>query len=162
MLRSVHGPAADPSATPEDINTSLGHNYSATPEENTSLGHNLSATPENKRTSLGHNPSPTPEDNTPLGHNPSPTPEDNTSLGHNPSATPGTTRYHWVTILQQSLGVTILHQHLRIRGHHWVTIFQQHLRIRLLCFVCWLLIVPATCEYISGTDLLRQFYVLPH
>ena len=28
--------------------------------------------------------------------------------------------------------------------------------------VCWLLIVPATCECISGTDLLRQFYVLPH
>ena len=30
------------------------------------------------------------------------------------------------------------------------------------CFVCWLLIVPATCECISGTDLHRQFYVLPH
>ena len=30
------------------------------------------------------------------------------------------------------------------------------------CFVCWLLIVPATCECISGTDLQRQFYVLPH
>ena len=32
------------------------------------------------------------------------------------------------------------------------------------CFVlfCWLLNVPATCECISGTDLLRQFYVLPH
>ena len=29
-------------------------------------------------------------------------------------------------------------------------------------FVCWLLIVPATCECISGTDLHRQFYVLPH
>ena len=28
--------------------------------------------------------------------------------------------------------------------------------------VCWLLNVPATCECISGTDLLRQFYVLPH
>ena len=26
----------------------------------------------------------------------------------------------------------------------------------------WLLNVPATCECISGTDLLRQFYVLPH
>ena len=25
--------------------------------------------------------------------------------------------------------------------------------------VCWLLIVPATCKRISGTDLLRQFYV---
>ena len=29
-------------------------------------------------------------------------------------------------------------------------------------FVCWLLNVPATCECISGTDLRRQFYVLPH
>ena len=29
-------------------------------------------------------------------------------------------------------------------------------------FVGWLLIVPATCECISGTDLHRQFYVLPH
>ena len=28
--------------------------------------------------------------------------------------------------------------------------------------VCWLLSVPATCQCISGTDLLRQFYVLPH
>ena len=26
----------------------------------------------------------------------------------------------------------------------------------------WLLNVPATCKYISGMDLLRQFYVLPH
>ena len=29
-------------------------------------------------------------------------------------------------------------------------------------FVCWLLNVPATCECISGTDPLGQFYVLPH
>ena len=28
--------------------------------------------------------------------------------------------------------------------------------------VYWLLNVPATCECISGMDLLRQFYVLPH
>ena len=28
--------------------------------------------------------------------------------------------------------------------------------------VCWLLNVPATGECISWTDLLRQFYVLPH
>ena len=28
--------------------------------------------------------------------------------------------------------------------------------------VGWLLHVPATCECISGTDLHRQFYVLPH
>ena len=29
-------------------------------------------------------------------------------------------------------------------------------------FVCWLLNVPATCKCISGMDLLRQEYVLPH
>ena len=29
-------------------------------------------------------------------------------------------------------------------------------------FVGCLLNVPATCQCISGTDLLRQFYVLPH
>ena len=28
--------------------------------------------------------------------------------------------------------------------------------------VDWLFNVPATCECIKGTDLLRQFYVLPH
>ena len=28
--------------------------------------------------------------------------------------------------------------------------------------VGWLLNVPATCDCISGTDLLRQVYVLPH
>ena len=32
----------------------------------------------------------------------------------------------------------------------------------LLFVVCWLLNVTATCKYISGTDLLGQFYVLPH
>ena len=31
-----------------------------------------------------------------------------------------------------------------------------------LLVVGWLLNVPATCECISGTDLHRQFYVLPH
>ena len=29
-------------------------------------------------------------------------------------------------------------------------------------FLCWLHNVPATCECISGADLLKQFYVLPH
>ena len=29
-------------------------------------------------------------------------------------------------------------------------------------FVGWLLSVPATCQCVSGTDLLRQFYMLPH
>ena len=32
----------------------------------------------------------------------------------------------------------------------------------LLFVVCLLLNVPATCECISGMDLLRQVYVLPH
>ena len=32
----------------------------------------------------------------------------------------------------------------------------------VLFVVGWLLNVPATCECISETDLLRQFYVLPH
>ena len=32
----------------------------------------------------------------------------------------------------------------------------------IIMFVSWLLNVPATCECISGTDLLRQVYVLPH
>ena len=31
-----------------------------------------------------------------------------------------------------------------------------------LLFAGWLLYVPATGSCISGTDLLRQFYVLPH
>ena len=33
---------------------------------------------------------------------------------------------------------------------------------RVCLLVDWLLNVPATCQCISGTDLLRQFYVLPH
>ena len=34
--------------------------------------------------------------------------------------------------------------------------------LQFVLFVGWLLNVPATGECISGTDLLRQFYVLPH
>ena len=38
-----------------------------------------------------------------------------------------------------------------------------HTKLERNClFVSWLLNVPATCECISGTDLHRQFYVLPH
>ena len=33
---------------------------------------------------------------------------------------------------------------------------------RLVVVVCWGLNVPATCWCISGTDLFRQLYVLPH
>ena len=44
-----------------------------------------------------------------------------------------------------------------------VTQTQDYLIITEILFVvCWLLNVPATCKCISGTDLLRQFYVLPH
>ena len=32
----------------------------------------------------------------------------------------------------------------------------------IIMFVCWLLNVPATCQCISETDLLRQLYVLLH
>ena len=35
-------------------------------------------------------------------------------------------------------------------------------RERERLFVGCLLNIPAACEYISGTDLLRQFYVLRH
>ena len=34
--------------------------------------------------------------------------------------------------------------------------------VQVSLFVGWLLNVPAICESISGTDLLIQFYVLPH
>ena len=34
--------------------------------------------------------------------------------------------------------------------------------LEITIVVGWLLNVPATCECISGKDLLRQFYVLPH
>ena len=34
--------------------------------------------------------------------------------------------------------------------------------VEFVLFVGWLLNIPATCECISGTDLRRQFYVLPH
>ena len=31
-----------------------------------------------------------------------------------------------------------------------------------LFVVCWLLNIPATCKCISGTELLRQLYLLPY
>ena len=43
-------------------------------------------------------------------------------------------------------------------SHKWILIST----VQGTKFVCWLLSVQATCECISGTDLLRQFYVLPH
>ena len=42
------------------------------------------------------------------------------------------------------------------------TFCPSHMKCSACLFVGWLLNVPATCECISGTDLLRQFYVLPH
>ena len=53
-------------------------------------------------------------------------------------------------------------------GNHkqgWIgikTLTGQNTTEAKLLFVGWLLNVPATCECISGTDLHRQFYVLPH
>ena len=35
-------------------------------------------------------------------------------------------------------------------------------KVDVVVAVCWLLNIPATCECISGTDLHRQFHVLPH
>ena len=56
--------------------------------------------------------------------------------------------------------VTSLPVELTITRTHWVrsrdtVLPDDHV-------VCWLLKVPATCECISGTDLLRQIYVLPY
>ena len=39
---------------------------------------------------------------------------------------------------------------------------QTHGIYKACLFVSWLLNTPATCEYISGMDLRRQVYVLPH
>ena len=54
-------------------------------------------------------------------------------------------------------------------GDVWVCSGQSNMgftmrRVSIACclFLCWLLNVPATCQCISGTDLLRQLYVLPH
>ena len=55
---------------------------------------------------------------------------------------------------------------LRVSVTYFKTSFRcEHGRKSItLCgmFVGWLLNVPATCQCISGTDLLRQSYVLPH
>ena len=40
--------------------------------------------------------------------------------------------------------------------------FVDTVRQEIWFVVCWLLNVPATCQCISGMDLLRQLYVLPH
>ena len=47
-----------------------------------------------------------------------------------------------------------------VSGEHDLHV--QHASSEVFSFVCWLLNVPATCECTSGTDLLRQLYVLPH
>ena len=43
-----------------------------------------------------------------------------------------------------------------------VVLYRSTGTLKWCLFVGWLLNVPATCECISGTDLHRQFYVLPH
>ena len=42
-----------------------------------------------------------------------------------------------------------------VLGRHLVPATNTRLRHRRSVFLCWLLSVPATCEFISGTDLLR-------
>ena len=51
---------------------------------------------------------------------------------------------------------SILKEVLQYLGWVWTDVLE------VCLFVGWLHNVPATCECISGTDLLRQFYVLPH
>ena len=64
--------------------------------------------------------------------------------------------------------VKMTHAFVDSDGTHWCFIKIQnrktwHNKLSWEClFVGWLLNVPATCECISGTDLHRQFYVLPH
>ena len=59
-------------------------------------------------------------------------------------------------------------QRLSILQWNWEGPFSTGLHVNPLAgavvclFVGWLLNVPATCQCISGTDLHRQFYVLPH
>ena len=57
---------------------------------------------------------------------------------------------------QNKVGVDMTHHKKTIRKYH-----KQGPGLECL-FVGWLLNIPATCQCISGTDLLRQFYVLPH
>ena len=50
-------------------------------------------------------------------------------------------------------------------GHRYTPVVCVHSVLKYgnsVLFVFWLLNVPATCKCISGTNLLRQFYVLPH
>ena len=48
-------------------------------------------------------------------------------------------------------------------GGEWLSARANTLELWSVClFVGCLLNVPATCQCISGTDLHRQFYVLPH
>ena len=45
---------------------------------------------------------------------------------------------------------------------YWLEKVMGNMQVMAVVVVGWLLNVPATCECTSGTDLLRQFYVLPH
>ena len=69
-------------------------------------------------------------------------------------------------IMLSSLVVTIsMLQLTKISSNFWKLTYKffslSHNHSAVLV-VGWLLNVPATCECISGTDLLRKFYVLPH
>ena len=50
----------------------------------------------------------------------------------------------------------------RHQAHRQVVVNSTDVKYSLVAVVCWLLNVPVTCECVSGTDLHRQFYVLPH
>ena len=43
-----------------------------------------------------------------------------------------------------------------------VAVVLKQCRMKGYWLVGWMLNAPATCKCISGTDLLRQFHVLPH
>ena len=47
-------------------------------------------------------------------------------------------------------------------GIGWGNEFKEEEEEEVCLFVGWFLNVPATCQCISGTDLLRQVNVLPH
>ena len=66
-------------------------------------------------------------------------------------------------LVELGLGILIFNRRLRVMGSSCLngTILR---RCKLWSggLVGWLFIVPATCYCVSGKDLLRQFYVLPH
>ena len=67
-------------------------------------------------------------------------------------------KLHWTsenTKIQKHMHITHLKQHVSKQSCSYIQLSSN-------LFVCWSFNVPATCKCISGTDLLRQVYVLPH